>query len=521
MKHLTTFYTLLLLVSLVEIFANSETTKTYNVRQYGAAGDGITLDTKAIQDAINAASSDGGGTVLFPAGTYLSGTIRLLSNVKLQVEKGATLLGSTDRTLYQKANRLALIIAEDQENIGICGDGILDGNGKIIFEEVERLTKQNPGTPEPQRPMVINFLRCKNVNITDINIHNSAFWVQDYVECEYLKIENIKVKSNVAKNNDGIDFTDCKHVIVRGCDIDSEDDGICPKSSSISTFCDDILIENCRVRSSCNGLKFGTASKGGFKNVTVRNLEIYDTYQSSIALEIVDGGMMENINISNIKITDSNNPLFIRLGNRNFPGAAGTVRGITISDVTAEIVTRQAGTRSSRLDFWNHYRQGPLTGLIVGLPGHPVCDVKLRNISITYGGIGDSPETSADAPKFMRNQVLLANLDSVPQRKTSYPEAFSFGIVPAWGLYIRYAENIELENVTVQLKAGGKDYRAALLCDSVKNISLNRFNILSTGKEPVIVLNDVTGAKILNSAAPAGAVKFIETMGNTSDVKMK
>lgn len=500
--------------------AEPDAAKTFNIRGYGAAGDGKTLDTEAIQKTIDAATTAGGGTVVFPPGTYLSSTIRMQNNVTLHIEKDATLLGSPLRTGYQKAHRYGLLVAEGQTNIGISGKGTIDGNGKLLATDTERLANEGilPDAEEGHRPLIINFLRCKDVSIREITLRDSAMWVQDYRECEDLLIENITVRSNVARNNDGIDITDCKRVVVRGCDIDSEDDGICPKSSS-SVGCEDMLIENCRVRSSCNGLKFGTASVGGFKNIVVRNLEIYDTYQSSIALEIVDGGRMENVNISNIKITDSNNPLFIRLGNRNAPGAVGTVRGITISDVTAEIPTRPAGAKSNHLDYYKHFRNGPLTSLIVGLPGHPIRDVKLRNISITYGGIGDSPEPKEDAPMAKRKHVLLKNLTEVPQQTKDYPEAFRFGIVPAWGLYIRHAEGIELDNVTVQVKEGGSDYRAALLCDDVKNISLNRFSVLTAGKEPVIVLNDVKGATIRDSPTPPKAVKFIDKMGDTSDIK--
>jgi Glycosyl hydrolases family 28 len=511
--------TFFLVTPLILLWANTNVDKVYNVRQYGAKADGVTLDTKAIQDAINKASSDKGGTVLFPVGTYLTGSIRLLSNVVLQFDKGATMLGTADRTKYEKAYFFALIIAENQVNIGIKGEGVIDGNGKLLSADTERLAKEGiyPNAEEGYRPTIINFVACKNININKINLRNSAMWVQDYRECQYLTIQDITVKSNVARNNDGLDITDCKHVIVRGCDIDSEDDGICPKSSSKFT-CDDILIENCRIRSSCNALKFGTASVGGFKNVRVRNLEIYDTYQSAIALEIVDGGVMENISISKIKITDSNNPFFIRLGNRNSPGPVGTVNGITISDVTAEIPMRANGSKSKYLDHWNHYKQGPLTGLIVGLPGYPIRNVKLKNINITYGGIGDTPEQPADAPSFLKKQVQIKNLSDVPQRKASYPEAFSFGIVPAWGIYIRYAEGIELDNVTVTLAHSGKDYRAALLCDDVKNISIKQLDVLHAGKEPIIVLNDVRGAKISKTKAPLGSVKFVEKMGNTIDV---
>lgn len=511
---------LVFMVTVQGLNAEPVTAKSFNIREYGAVGDGKTLNTEAIQKTIDAATTAGGGTVVFPPGVYVSSSIHLKNRVTLQVEKGATLLGSPQRTGYQKANFHALILAEGQTNIGICGQGIIDGNGKLLAADTERLAKEGvlPNAEEGQRPLIINFLRCKDVTIRDVTLRDSAMWVQDYRECEDLLIENITVRSNVARNNDGIDITDCKRVVVRGCDIDSEDDGICPKSSS-GVGCEDMLIENCRVRSSCNGLKFGTASVGGFKNVTVRNLEIYDTYQSSIALEIVDGGRMENVNISNIKITDSNNPLFIRLGNRNFPGAVGSVSNITISDVTAEIPTRPAGAKSNHLDYYKHHRNGPLTGLIVGLPGHPIRDVKLRNISITYGGIGDSPQPKADAPMAKRKHVLLKDLAKVPQQTKEYPEAFRFGIVPAWGLYIRYAQGIELDNVTVRVKEGDTDYRAALLCDDVKDILLNRFKVLSAGTEPVIVLNDVKGATIRDSPTPPKAVKFIEKMGDTSDIK--
>jgi hypothetical protein len=265
-------------------------------------------------------------------------------------------------------------------------------------------------------------------------------------------------------------------------------------------------------------MKFGTASVGGFKNVTIRNLEIYDTYSSAIAIECVDGGAIENIQVSNITITGSNNPLFIRLGNRNKPGAPGTVKGIVISDVTAEIPFRAMGTTSEHLDFFKHYRLGPFTGLIVGLPGHPVCDVKLRNITITYGGIGDSPKPKDGAHPILRKQVLLKDLAQVSEQTTEYPDAWRFGIVPAWGLYVRHAQGIELDNVTVQVKDGGADYRAALLCDDVKNLTVKRFNALSAGSDPVIVLNDVHGATITDSVAPPKAVSFIKTMGSTRDV---
>jgi Glycosyl hydrolases family 28 len=512
MKHSLALLVVIVLGVMPGLDASPATKVTVNVRDHGAVGDGKTLDTAAIQKAINLASSSGGGTVVLPPGTYLSSSIRLQSHVTFQVEKDATLLGSPEWTGYQKANFYALIVADGQTDVGICGEGTLDGNGVALAADTYRLAKAGvlPDAKEGHRPLIVNLRKCKNVTVRDVTMRDSAMWVQDYRECEDLLIENIKVRSNAVVNNDGIDITDCKRVVIRGCDIDAEDDGICPKSSSSTSLCEDLLIENCRVRSSCNALKFGTASLGGFKNVTVRNLEIYETYSSAIALEIVDGGIMENVNISNIKITSTNNPLFIRLGHRNVGGKAGTLRGITISDVTAEIPNRPLGTKSEYLDHWRHYPRTLLTGMIAGLPGRPVRDVKLRNITFIYGGIGDEPKP---------DHILLKDLTTVSEQESEYPDAFRFGTLPAWGLYIRHAENIQLENVT--LKVQGTDYRAALVCDDVKSLSLDGFHVLSAGKEPVIALHDVHGADIRNSKAPQKAARFIQELRNTTGVKVQ
>ena len=273
--------------------------KDSDVRKFGVIGDGKTLDTQALQKAIDSTSESGGGTLMFPAGTYLTSSILLRSNVTLHLEKDATILGSPVRTGYQKAHFFGLILANQEKNIAIEGEGCIDGNGVLLAADTERLAKAGvlPNANEGQRPLAIHFLKCQGVRIRGITVKNSAMWVQEYRECEDLLIEKITVRSNVVHNNDGIDITDCKRVIVRNCDVDSEDDGICLKSYNPKSCCDDVLIEKCRVRSSCNAMKFGTGSKGGFKNVIIRDLEIYDTYQSAIALEMVDGGVMENITI--------------------------------------------------------------------------------------------------------------------------------------------------------------------------------------------------------------------------------
>ena len=486
--------------------------REFDIRQYGAVGNGTTLDTAAIQQAIDAAAADGGGTVVVSQGTFLSGSIILKSHVTLRVDQGATLLGSPRRANYRRLNFHGLILADKQEEIGICGKGIIDGNGKQLVADTMRLLAEgkvrdsepenHPYASVGERPVIINFRNCRKITVRDITLRESACWVQDYVECTDLLIENITVRTLAAITNDGIDIDGCSKVVVRGCDIDAEDDGICLKSSG--QVCEDVLVENCRIRSTCNALKFGTASVKGFKNITCRNLEIYDTYLSGIALEIVDGGLMENVNISKVKITDTNNPLFIRLGQRNSKSTAGVIKGVNLSDITAEIPNRPRRAMNKFPEFWRHQCTTLITASITGLPGHPVQDVTLRNITLVYGGIGSTPKL---------HHLRLDNLAAVPECVENYPESKMFGVLPAWGLYCRHAEGITFDNVT--LRVSGKDYRPAIIGDDVRNLTLDGVRVLSAGSHPVIVLKDVLGATIRNSPAPPQATRFIETLGST------
>ena len=298
---------------------------------------------------------------------------------------------------------------DNQENIGISGGGVIDGQGKILAEAVIGPIKpgQFPDAGEAKRPVLINIRNCRDVSVRDVTLRESACWVQLYRDCDRILIENI----------------------------------------------------------------------------TVRNLEIYDTYFSGIALKIVDGGVMENVNISQVRMTTTNNPIFIRLGHRNAKGPVGSIKGVTISDVTTGIPNRARSEMNKFPRYWRHLCTTLITGSITGLPGHPVRDVTLKNIAITYGGIGDAPKPG---------HLLLKNLESVPECAENYPESKMFGVLPAWGLYCRHAERLVFENVT--LRVTGRDYRAAAVFDDVSKLMLDRFNVLSAGNEPVIVLNNVERA---------------------------
>lgn len=481
---------------------------TFNVRDFHAKGDGKVADTTAIQNAIDAAFAAGGGSVVFPRGVYLSGSIQLKSGVKLHLEKGATLLGSPTRVDYFKLNFFALVWADNAEDIGISGTGVIDGQGKKLAFGYELPVTQGkwPDAREGERQVIINFRNCRKITVRDVTLRESACWVQLYRDCDDVHIENITVRTMAAITNDGLDIDGCKNVVVRGCDIDSEDDGICLKSSRRA--CENVLIENCRVRSSCNALKFGTASFVGFKNIVCRNLVIYDTYLSAIALELVDGGVMEDVLISDVKITDTSNPIFIRLGHRNSDGPVGSVSNVILSNITAEIPNRPRSAMNKFPTAWRHRCQTLVTTSITGQPGHPVRDVTLKDIAIVYGGIGTTAQT---------NHHHWTNLDAVPEREDSYPESTMFGILPAWGFYVRHAEGIRFENVTLRTKSA--DYRPALVCDDVQQLQLERLQVKSAGTEPVIVLRDVRGAVLTNVVAPVKSVQCIKSLGNTRDVR--
>ena len=481
---------------------------TFNIKQYGAAGDGAHMDTAALQQAIDAAVNAGGGIVLFPAGRYLSASLDLKSHVTLQLDEGATLLGSPHKPDYRKANFYGLLLADNQQDIAVCGKGVIDGQGTLLAADTERLWKEKKllDAKEGERPLIINFRHCTNVTVRDITLKDSACWVEEYRDCEHLTVENIKVRSLAALNNDGIDIDGCAHVVVRGCDIDSEDDGICLKSADQA--CDDVLVENCRVRSSCNALKFGTASAVGFKNITCRNLEIYDTYICAIALEIVDGGKMENVHVSHIKITDSNNAIFVRLGHRNVKKPVGIFHDVSLSDITAEIPNRPQ-EEMNKFPAISKHRNRPtlITASITGLPGTPIQDVTLQNVSIVYGGIGSTPQ-----PGHLR----LDSLAKVPECAARYPEGSMFGTLPAWGFYCRHVEGIRFQNIKLRLKK--PDFRPSIVADDVQGLELNGFKDLSMSTAPVIVLNQTKGATFRNVKWSGRDREWIRETGGCNNI---
>ena len=295
----------------------------YNVLQQGVVGDGKTLNTQSLQSAIDALHAKGGGQLYFPAGRYLTGSLQLKSNVTLYLEKEAVLLGSTSPYDYPgfstekelKVNNdhfdKALIYAEGAENIGITGEGCIDGQGRELALTIDSLHhtgelvdkhyntyRKRPNT----RPKLLFMRNCRKVELRKTNFRSGAAWGLSFSLCVDLTIDSLHVENRAYWNNDGIDISDCKDVRISSCFINSADDGICLKSHNRGAWNDRVSISNCHIISSASAIKFGTESLGGFKNVTIDNIRIKDTFRSAIAIESVDGAEIENVKLENIEI---------------------------------------------------------------------------------------------------------------------------------------------------------------------------------------------------------------------------
>lgn len=445
-----------------------------NILDFGANPDGKTLNTNIIQKAIDSCAAKGGGKVFIPKGQFLTGSIELKTGVKLHITEGGVLLGSSRRDDYKKHDWFALILAKGQKNIGIEGKGTIDGQGSALAADVERMKaegllpkniKPYARPDESQRPQIIEMSDCQNIKIQGITIKNAACWVQTYHQCSDMVIKNMTVESMAYWNNDGIDLVDCRNVKMTDCNINSADDAICLKSHSIKSACENIVIKRCTLRSSASAIKFGTASYGGFKHIRIKNIYVYDTYRSAIALESVDGGYIEDVKIKNIVAKNTGNALFIRLGHRYQNRPVGYIKDIYIKNLKADIPKGKpdkgyeiAGPPSDSIS-------NLLPSSIVGLPDHRIQNVYLKNIDITFGG-GGNKDTA---------YIPLNALERIPEHPKEYPEFSMFGELPAWGFFLRHTEGVHFNRVTLRLLE--KDYRPAIVTDDVLDLTKKSVNI--------------------------------------------
>jgi len=479
---------LLFAVFLITVSASAQE-KIHQASSFGIKSDGVTLNTRSIQAAIDFISSHGGGVLEISVGRYLTGSIFMKSNVELRLLEGAVLVGSTNPYDYDMVEGYyGLLLAKGQKNISVKGKGVIDGRGfdcalnflnQVHLGFLEDTTKNDRVT---KRPKLIYFRECENVEIEGVNLRNAAEWTLVTDQCENLTISGILMDSKNYWNNDGLDIVDCRHVLIKDSFIDASDDAICFKSHSAEHLCEDIEVRNCVARSSASGFKFGTVSRGGFKNIRIINNKVFDTHRSAITIQSVDGGEIENILVDGLEAVNTSNAIYLRTGIRWNNGKMGYLRNITLSNIKVEV----PGTKADA----GYSYEGPIEDLprnispsgIVGIPELPIENVILKNVEIIYPGGGNK--------LYAYRGTSDEELDSIPEMKDVYPEFSQFKELPSWGLFIRHAKGITLDNV--RLVAGAKDYRPAIVADDVQGLEIKNLKTeepSSKGKKQVVKRN--------------------------------
>jgi polygalacturonase len=458
-----------------------------DVCQFGAKGDGKTLCTAAIQKAIDRCAGGGGGTVHLPPGRYLSGTIFLRSGVTLHLADAATLLGSTDLSHYPETvpkfrsytdnyTNKSLIYGEGLERVAITGGGTIDGQGRAFRG------------PYKRRPYVLRLVSCRHVRVCGVTFRSSPMWMQHYLACDDVRVSGVTVRSLVNANNDGLNIDCCHRVCVSDCNIHSGDDAIVLKSTA-DRPCKDVVVTNCVLRSRCNALKLGTESNGGFENIVLTGCAIYDTRLAGVALEIVDGGTMDRVVVANLVMRNVGAPVFLRLGDRARPFTDGTkrppvgrLRNVTISNIQASGAGR--------------------TGCAIsGLPDHPIENLTLSDLRLSFVGDGAREEAAR----------------AIPEKRASYPEFSMFGRLPAYGLFCRHVKGLTLRNV--RLETARIDLRHAVVLDDASDVRIDSLDAAAAaGAAPMIRLTQVRGA-LIRGCRPRAPGALLQLAGKaTGDV---
>lgn len=438
----------------------------YNVKNFGAVGDGVQLDSPFIQKAIDICADQGGGTVVIGPGTYLCGTMHMRSHVHVLIEKGALILGSrnmedfdpfeepTEYCAYQDRSHSyfhhSLFHADGACDIALTGFGTIDMQS--VWEVYE--------TPDDGRwcraCKIVAFKNCENVKIRDLTMKNATDLAVYVAGCENVIISGLDLTVHI----DGISPDSCKNVVISDCIVDAGDDGIVAKCSytlgKLKSM-ENLVIANCIVKSRCNGIKFGTESNSAFLNTTITGCAVYDTQLSGIALEAIDGARLEGFSISNISMRNVGNPLLMMVLNRA-RGPEGTqigqIKNVSISNMT--ITGPYEPWDAIAQNYWAYEKNQPTIRpqtypfILVGQEDSIIRNVSLSNIQFTAEGGG----TAADRERI------------VPDLRDGYPECRALGEkTPVYGMVARFVDNLKLYNV--EFSTEKEDARDAVYLDAV------------------------------------------------------
>jgi hypothetical protein len=471
----------------------------YDIRDFGAMGDGITLNTQTIQAAIDRCTAEGGGTVVVPAGRFLSGTLRLKDHVVLHVSGGGVLLGSTraadyatdtHKNMYKNEPHMnrCLIFAQGATGIGLEGHGVIDGQGKSLPQA---------GDPEQNRPMLLRFLDCSTIRLRDLTLLSPAAWTSAWLYCSDIVVDGIRIHSRANGNGDGLDFDGCREVRVSNSTFDTSDDSICLQTSRPDRPCRQVTITNCVFRSQWAGIRIGLLSRGDFEDVTVTNCVFTDIQDSGLKIQMCEGAAMRNMTFSNLVMRRVPRPVFMTFCQQRACVDAPkelapmkAMRGFLFSDILVD--SGECGKDSAIV--------------ITGLPGHPIENVSLRGISLVTGGGGSAADgAAAPLPEF--DQATL---------KDWWPEYYLFNRpVPCHGIYARHVRGLSIHDVAI--RPAHPDDRPALVGDDVSELNIAALRLAGAGAgESLLRLHNARNAFITGCVLPDSGQPFVRVDGQAT-----
>lgn len=491
---------------------SADPTQLYDVRSYGATGDGTTDDGAAIQRAIDACTSDGGGIVLLDRGTFVSGGLVLKSNVDLRVGASATLLAGTDVGKFNQDGKFnfknticSFIYADGAQNVALSGSGRIDGRG-TTFTNYKVYS---------ERPQLVVLRGCRNVRVNDVLLTNPGMFTFWMIQCEQVRIDGLRVRSLGSPNNDGMTIDGCRDVFITNSDIHSIDDCIGLKGSDRNHPTDGVVITNCILSSRCAAIRIGPDAAADIENVTVSNCVIRDTGLNGIKIQEALGATMRNMTFSNIVMERVKGPISIRCSGWNagpyvglwqaFDDASwanGKLENILFDNIRATVprMIKMTPELEGSPAGWLNLTKLNLGISITGTTKTRPRDITFSNIDVTFEGGGTAPEGAR------RN---------VPDLEREYPEMYMFGELPAYGLYLHHVSGVVLNQVRFRL--GQEDLRPAIVADDVDDLELTGFKAEGhRNAESLIRLENCQTVTMAGSRPLNGIGTFLRVEGTKS-----
>lgn len=461
-----------------------------SILDFGARGDGTTLDTEAIQRAIDIVAQAGGGIVEVPPGNYVTGTLLLKSGVTLKLAQGATLLGSLNPFDYKPVDAFldavnvvrgyALLAAIDANNVALTGEGTVDGRGEAL---------QQRGSGPDAKPFLVRWVRCTGVHVSGVTLKNSSAWTMHAFQSSDIEYRDLRIFSYGVENNDGIDIDSSSRVRIDNCMVESQDDSICIKTTS-ATPCRDVRVTNCTIRTHHGALKIGTESMGDIEGISFSHCHVIDAREGAIKFCSEDGANIRDVTVSDITVDLADTPIFLRLGGRMRTYRKGdpvlplgSISGITLRNI------RVADSTNVGI-------------LISGFPGHAVQNIQFEDIYMKLKGEINDPS---------EGDIVL------PEQVKSYPEVWMFGpLIPAYGMYLRHVSGVRMTNVEIKVEL--PDRRPAILCDDVQDTNLRDIQLTGAAASEWTATIRNSKALILDHIAVAPTTKvFARVRGTESD----